>query len=478
MGNELTKKYGLFTAIAMVVGIVIGSGVFFKAQNILNMTEGNMTLGILAWVIGAFVMIVCAYCFATMATKYEKVNGLVDYSEATCGKGYAYYMGWFVTTIYYPAMTSVLAWVSARYTLEIFGAMDPTTGTCLALAGLYLVISYSLNALSPVLAGKFQVASTVIKLIPLILMAVVGTIFGLTVTPEGAQAPQLIENFAAAGGGVETLFGACVATVFAYEGWIIATSINSEIKDAKKNLPIALLLGTIIIAIIYIAYYIGLAGGASVDSLRNDGAQIAFLNIFGGVFGTILKVFIAISCLGTLNGLMVGSTRGLYALSARKDGPRPEMFGNVDKATNMPTNAAVFGLLVTAFWLFYFFAANLGGLFTATYDAATASDFIKLIGTLDAEAGVISVNWFGFDSSEIPIITVYAMYLPIFFKMFTFKEFGVFKRIVMPALAIIGSLFMVFATVYSHKWGVAFYIIVYTVIMLVGKYFRKKAIAE
>ena len=70
MGTELKKKYGLITAICMVVGIVIGSGVFFKAQNVLQYTQGNMPLGILAWVIGGIVIVVCSYNFATLANKY------------------------------------------------------------------------------------------------------------------------------------------------------------------------------------------------------------------------------------------------------------------------------------------------------------------------------------------------------------------------------------------------------------------------
>ena len=90
--EKLTRKYGLLTAICMVVGTVIGSGVFFKAQNVLAATGGNMPLGIVAWVITGFVMIICSAQFAVMATKYEKVNGVVDYAEATCGKGYAYYL--------------------------------------------------------------------------------------------------------------------------------------------------------------------------------------------------------------------------------------------------------------------------------------------------------------------------------------------------------------------------------------------------
>ena len=470
MEKKLTKKYGLLTAIALVVGIVVGSGVFFKAQNILNATDGDMPLGILAWFIGGAIMIVCAFCFATMATKYEKVNGLVDYAEVTCGKKYAYMVGWFMTMIYYPCITSVLAWVSARYTLEVFGQMDPTTGTCLALAGLYLCISYSINALSPVIAGKFQVSATIIKLIPLTLMAVVGTIYGLVVKHDGASQSLLLQNFATAkGDNMNVLFGSVVATAFAYEGWIIATSINAELKDSKRNLPIALTLGTTIVMCVYIAYYIGVAGGATIESLRADGATTAFTNIFGSVLGTVLKVFIAISCLGTLNGLMLGCTRGIYALAARNEGPKPKVFSVVDPSTNMPTNSAILGLLMCAIWLFYFFAANLGSLFVANYDAASANGLVKLIGTLNAETNTISVNWFGFDSSEIPIVTLYAMYIPIFFKMMKFKEFSVFKRIIMPLLAFIGSVFMVFAAVYAHKWGVAFYLIVFAIIMIWGR---------
>ncbi|MBR5794959.1 MAG: amino acid permease, partial [Erysipelotrichaceae bacterium] len=100
--NQLEKRYGLITAICMVVGIVIGSGVFFKAETVLLRTGGNMPLGILAWILVGAIMVISSYVFATMANRYEKVNGLVDYAEATLGKRYAYNMGWFMATIYTP----------------------------------------------------------------------------------------------------------------------------------------------------------------------------------------------------------------------------------------------------------------------------------------------------------------------------------------------------------------------------------------
>jgi hypothetical protein len=93
-----------------------------------------------------------------------------------------------------------------------------------------------MNALSPKLAGKFQISATVIKLIPITLMAVVGTLVGLF---NGTLTTNFTTVVSQAVGGTtgSGLFAAVVATVFAYEGWIVATSINAELKNAKKNLP-------------------------------------------------------------------------------------------------------------------------------------------------------------------------------------------------------------------------------------------------
>lgn len=450
MQNGLQKKYGLITAIAMVVGIVIGSGVFFKAEKILNATGGNLPLGILAWVIGGVIMLACAYVFATMATKYEYVNGIVDYAEVTMGKKYGYYVGWFMATIYYPTLTSVLAWVTARYTCVLLG-FDIAGGECLAITCFYLVLSYAINALSPKLAGKVQVSTTMMKLIPLFLMAIVGTVVGLS---NG----MTVQNFTTVVKEVETgkaLFTAVVATAFAYEGWIIATSINSELKNAKKNLPIALLAGTSIIVLVYILYYIGLAGGVTNEAMMasgETGAMLAFQNVFGSLGATLLFVFVIISCFGTLNGLMLGCTRGVYSLSARKLGPKPETFSQVDKVTNMPANASILGLLFCAAWLLYFFGANL------------------------------TTPWFGkfsFDSSELPIVTIYASYIPIFVMMIVKeKELSAVKRFVMPIVAIAGCLFMIAAAFVAHGASVWYYLIVFAIIMIVGAFFSKEKTVE
>ena len=143
--NQMHKKYGLWTAICMVVGTVIGSGVFFKAQSVLDSNNGNMLGSLLTVLLVGMIMLVCSYCFSLLAARIEKVNGLVDYSEIALGKFYAYCVGWFITTIFYPTLTSCLAWISASYTLVLFGASGAHFLWHFGLTLLYMLLSFSLH---------------------------------------------------------------------------------------------------------------------------------------------------------------------------------------------------------------------------------------------------------------------------------------------------------------------------------------------
>jgi APA family basic amino acid/polyamine antiporter len=341
----------------------------------------------------------------------------------------------------------VLAWVSARYTCVLLG-WDVTGGAAMTIACFYLVASFAVNSLSPVIAGRFQITTAAVKLIPLLLMAVIGTIIGVTSGMTARNFSYTANAGISLGNG---LFASVVAVAFAYEGWIVATSINAEIRDAKKTLPKALIIGSLIVVFVYIFYYIGLAGAVSTETLMESGqagARNAFQIIFGSVGGSLIFVFVIVSCLGTLNGLMMGCSRGMYSLAVRSEGPLPSVFRQVDKATNIPSNSAIFGLLLCAMWLLYFYGANL------------------------------TEPWFGafsFDTSELPIITLYGAYIPIFIMfMIKGKGLGRFQRIIMPALSVIGCVFMVAAAIFAHRRSAAYYLVIFAVIMVIGAFFQNK----
>lgn len=441
----MEKRYTLPVAIAMVVGTVIGSGIFFKAEAVLKGTGGNLGIGILAFIIMGIVMIISACTFGIVAQSHEGVDGLVGFAKASCGKTYSYYVGWFMAVVYYPSLVGVLCWLPARYFGVLIGWEDPTSGPVMTLAIFFMVVTYLMNALAPKLAGKFQISTTIIKLIPLLLMAVVGTIVGLSNGQINYNFANVVDPSVAPLAG---LFGGVVSLSFAFEGWICATSIGSELKDSKRNLPKALLIGTVIVAVVYVVYYIGLSGAidsATLMANAQSGAKSAFMNVFGQVGGIAIFAFVSISCWGTCNGLMMAVTRGMYDLAADGENEKLAMFRNIDPTTNMPTNSTVFGIFVSGLWLVYFYGANL------------------------------TAGWFGpfcFDSSELPIITLYALYIPIYFSLMKRKDLSAFRGKVMPILATLCSLFMVYATIRAYHIKVLFYLIIFVVILLIGAFFK------
>ena len=457
----MEKRYGLPTAISMVIGIVIGSGVFIKGGKVLSLTGGNLLQGIAVVGIVGLICIICSLVFAELGSRYEKVNGVVDYAEVALGPKYAYYVGWFMTVLYIPTIVAMLAFFSAMMFLQLFGipAIDFATGqvnpTAIGVGAGFLMIGYGINILSPKIAGKLQVGMTVIKLIPLILMGIVGTIAGLCngTTMEVLNYVNTDAYVAVDGAG---FFKAIVGFAFAYEGWILATSINAELKNAKRNLPLALIIGSVVTIVLYALYIFAMSCVGDVDTIIGTWPfgevlpRVAFSKLFGGAFGTIVYVFITISCLGTMNGLTMASCRGLYALSARGMGPKPEFFGDIDSQNNFSMKSAVFGMMTAGFWYAWTVMMWMGGpgLFGAVH----------------------SFEWLAWEPDEIGIICLYVMYIPMMIGlMVKAKDLGFFRRFVLPGLGLLCCLFFAYAiwAGYGAKQCIGF-LIFFAFVMFIG----------
>lgn len=437
--QKLERKYGVWTATAMVVGIVIGSGVFFKADDVLLASGGSLPTALLAWAIGGAIMVVTASVFARIATRIEKVNGVVDYFEEAYGPKAGYLVAWFMTFVYYPTLVAVLAWVSANYTVSLL-SMEQLLWP---LSAAYLLLFFLLNIFSPVLAGKWQVSTTVIKLIPLALVAVVGCISGLVSGQTFSSFSHAAQNVTSGGG----LAVATLATAFAYEGWIIATSINAELKDARRTLPRALFFGSCLVVFIYMLYYLGISGVLSNDEViaaGNDAPVRVLSIIFGRLGGTLLSVFVIISCLGTLNGLIMGSSRGMFAISSRGMGPWPELFSRINTRTNSTVVSALVGFVMSCFWLMIWYG-NFAG-------------------------------WWGrfMDISELPIAFLYVIYVSLYvWIMRTFSDCGILARYILPILAAIGSCYIIWGAVQKDMF-LHFFLLTLAVIVAGLPYMKKR----
>ena len=469
----MEKRYGLPTAIAMVIGIVIGSGIFIKGGKVLSLTGGNMLQAVMVVGIVGLICIICSLVFAQLGSKYEKVNGLVDYAEMALGPKYAYYVGWFMTTIYTPSLCAILAFFAAVFFCTLCGipALDFVNGTvspeAVGLGAGFLMLGFGINALSPKLAGKLQVSMTVIKLIPLLLMGIVGTIIGLC---NGTTAEVLnYVNTPEYSGSTTGMFGAVASFAFAYEGWILATTINSELKDSKKNLPLALILGALVCTVIYCLYLFSMSSVGDVSAIIGTWPlgevlpRIAFTKNFGNFVGTIVYVFVTISCLGTMNGLIMSSCRSMYSISARGMGPKPEFFGNIDEQNNFAIKSSLIGMMIAGFWYAWTSILWMSG-----------PDFM---------GGVHNCMWIAWEPDEISIVNLYAMYIPMFIGlMVKSRDLGFFQRYVLPFLGICCCIFMVYCCwIGKGPQQVIGYLVFFALVLFIGwlfEHFRQKKAAK
>ena len=413
--TEIKKQYGIWTGIAMVVGIVIGSGVFLKAGGVLKLAGGNLKLSILAWFIGGLIMITSSFCFAVFATKVTKYNGVVDYVEVASNEKIGYSLAWMITSFYYPIVASIVALFAGSYFFKMIGlniGLTDWQNFLFAFGIITLVVI--MNYLSPIIASKFQISATVVKLIPILLIAIGGLFASLIVGNDYG----IINAFKNNAEGYELNFGEAIKkTAFAYEGWVCATAINAELKDSKKNLPKALVGGTIAILVFYIVYYVSLSAilGNEANIIQDEKAPIvAFQKMFGTIGGSIFTFFIMISCLGTVNGVTMGCCRGMYTMSCRGQGIAPEKFSKIGKNKNISFLSCIYGygciLLMLLVW----------------YLAMHNVWIFGHLGSMD----------------EIICAIIYAIYITMYiFIMKNFKELNVVKRFILPGLAIIGSLF-------------------------------------
>ena len=413
--TEIKKQYGIWTGIAMVVGIVIGSGVFLKAGGVLKLAGGNLKLSILAWFIGGLIMITSSFCFAVFAAKVTKYNGVVDYVEVASNEKIGYSLAWMITSFYYPIVASIVALFAGSYFFKMIGlniGLTDWQNFLFAFGIITLVVI--MNYLSPIIASRFQISATIVKLIPILLIAIGGLFASLIVGNDYG----IINAFKNNAEGYELNFGEAVKkTAFAYEGWVCATAINAELKDSKKNLPKALVGGTIAILVFYIVYYVSLSAilGNEANIIQDEKAPIvAFQKMFGTIGGSIFTFFIMISCLGTVNGVTMGCCRGMYTMSCRGQGIAPEKFSKIGKNKNISFLSCIYGygciLLMLLVW----------------YLAMHNVWIFGHLGSMD----------------EIICAIIYAIYITMYiFIMKNFKELNVVKRFILPGLAIIGSLF-------------------------------------
>ncbi|MDU2672612.1 MAG: APC family permease [Clostridium sp.] len=415
------NEYGLFTAIAMIVGVVIGSGIFFKSDNILVATGGSISLGVLVFCLAAIAIIFGSLTISELASRTSQAGGVISYAEDSYNKSVACAFGWFQTFLYFPTLIAVVSWVAGIYICMLFG-LESTLNVQILIGLAIIIVLFITNTLSAKLGGYFQNASTIIKLLPLIFIAVVGLIFGDVSKVSFAD----ITTMQSAG-----WITAIAPIAFSFDGWIVATSIGHEIKDSKRNLPKALIIAPIFILVVYIVYFVGVStylGPDAVMSLGDGHVDLIANKILGPLGAKIILIFVIISIIGTVNGLILGLIRLPYSLAIREMFPNSKRISKLDQRINMPLNSAFVGFALCIFW--------------------------TVVHYLTTKLGLLSNS----DISEISITVSYVMYILLYVKVFKLGREGEVKGLwrgtINPILATFGSLIILIGSLGNELFWV------------------------
>ncbi len=328
---KLQRNLGWMTAASIVVGCVIGAGVFFKPYAIYQATGGAPGMGILAWIAGGLMSIFGALTFAEVAILIPKTGGMVTYLTEAYGEWVGFLAGWMQTVIFYPAFL-------AGYGVKVGTELSAFLGIDIALPVAFVVIAslVAINTLGSKQAGGLQVVATICKLIPLVLLIIFGLMWG-------RDTHSVISPLVAEGKNAASVLGSTLlAVLFAFEGWTNVGTIAGEMKDPGRDLPRAIVGGVAAIMAIYLAIniaYLRVIPASELMNLESPAAAVA-TKLFGAAGGTLISAGIIISVIGAGNGFLMSGSRVAYQLAEEGLLPKSGWLAAINEK-HMPANSVM-----------------------------------------------------------------------------------------------------------------------------------------
>jgi basic amino acid/polyamine antiporter, APA family len=329
------EMLGMREAIALIVGVVIGAGIF-KAPSMVAQMTGDAGTMFGAWLLGGVMSLIGALCYAELTTTYASAGGDYYFLRRAYGNSVSFLFAWARFSVISTGSIALLAFVFGDYVNQVFplGGISPAWAS--ALYGAAVIIILSLVNIRGIRAGAAtQTWLTAIEVGGLLLI-VIAAIF----IAAGDAAQSAPATWPANAGGPPASFGlAMVFVLMTYGGWNEAAYISAELKDGRRNMVKVLVLSIIIITALYLlvtwAYWrgLGMGGMAASDALAADLMSRAF----GPVGQNVISVMVAIAALTSINATMIVGARSSYAAGC--DWPALTKLGCWHAGRGTPVNA-------------------------------------------------------------------------------------------------------------------------------------------
>lgn len=414
--NELRRSLGFGSAISIVIGTIIGSGIFFKQASILD-SAGSSTMAIAAWVFGGVITLTAGLTIAEIGAQMPYTGGLYVYVENLYGRICGFLAGWMQVIVYGPAIIASVAGFMSIMITNLFG-IDAKWRIPVAL--ITIIAIGLMNFLENNVAAAFSVITTIGKMIPIAAIIIFGLFWG----HQDALGQTVSEVNRSTGG-----FGVAVlATLFGYDGWILIANLGGEMKNPQKLLPKAIILGISSVLVIYTLITIGIfrfIPANMIHSLGENTTSYLATKAFGEIGGKLLSIGIIISMMGTLNGKIITFPRIVYAMARRGDLPFSRLLSYVTPKGKSPIIATVFIIILATIMMLFFDPDHL---------------------------------------SDLCVFTIYCFYLMTFFGIFILRKknnkrpFSTPLYPLVPIVAIAGGLFVLISELFNDPAGVLLFV--------------------
>lgn len=302
--SHIETHLGLWDAVSIIVGIIIGVGIFVTPGPDVFAQVPHPAIGIGLWVLGGVLALLGAFCYAELAAAYPRSGGEYVYLTRAFGPLAGFLFAWSQLTVTRSGSIAAMAYIFGMRTAALFGHGGDNSAVFI-LAGLSVLLLTVVNILGVRMGTRTQNLLTAAKLLGLVALIVIGLAW-----PQSEAEPPAAQ---AAPTGGAWFAGAMIFILWTYSGWNEAAYIVSEARHRTRNIPLALILGAAIVTCIYVAVNIAYLYGLGVEGSKKENAAEELLKLAWPGFGAqAMNVLIMVSSLGAING-MIFTTARIYS---------------------------------------------------------------------------------------------------------------------------------------------------------------------
>jgi len=326
-GEAPVRKLSMFGAIAIIVGIVIGAGIF-KTPSMVAGVTGDAGWMVLAWFLGGMISLAGALCYAELATTYPHAGGDYHFIAIALGKDISFLYAWAKATVINTGCIALLAFVFGDYMSKAIN-LGPYSS---ALWAVFIVVAMTVINLVGIHAASWvQSLLTIIEVSGLICVAVAG----FMVSGDAPASPALFSTTPSLG-----MFGlGMVFVLLTYGGWNEAAYISAEVQGNKRVIVPVIVISILLLTLVYVLVNIAIVSGMGLAGLAASNAVAA--DLMGKAFGPMgeraLGVFVSVSALTSINATMIVGARTNYALG--RDWPALRFMGGWHASRGTPVAA-------------------------------------------------------------------------------------------------------------------------------------------